>query len=139
MWRREGAAAIRCTIMDARGDEVRVLVVDDDPDWRDMLRMQLELLHQLEVVGEAGDGAEALQQVRTTSPDAIVLDLMMPGMDGLEAITHLRADHPDVPVVAYSAVTSATAQDHCTAHGVPLLRKSGDTTSLVDQLHALAG
>lgn len=123
--------------MSVRGVEVRVLVVDDDPDWRTMLRMQLELLHQIEVVGEAGDGAEALAQVGATSPDAVVLDLMMPGMDGLEAIVHLRADHPDVPVVAYSAVTSGAAQDHCSTHGVPLLRKSGDTSDLVDRLHEL--
>ena len=117
---------------------MRVLVVDDDPDWRTMLRMQLELLHQFDVVGEAGDGVECLAQVVATSPDAVVLDLMMPGMDGLEAIVHLRADHPDVPVVAYSAVTSDTARDHCATHGVPLLRKSGDTSDLVGCLHELA-
>lgn len=118
---------------------MRVLVVDDDPDWRTMLRMQLELLHQIDVVGEAGDGAEALEQLQVTTPDAVVLDLMMPGMGGLEAIVHLRAEHPEVPVVAYSAVTSGAAQDHCAAHGVPLLRKSGDTSDLVGQLHELAG
>lgn len=116
-----------------------MLVVDDDPDWRTMLRMQLELLHQIEVAGEAGDGNEAIAQVGALVPDAVVLDLMMPGMDGLEAIVHLRQEHPGVPVVAYSAVTSAAAQEHCDAHGVPLLRKSGDTTDLVARLRDLAG
>lgn len=116
---------------------MRVLVVDDDPDYRTMLRMQLELRHQLEVVGEAGDGSEALELLGTTTPDVMVLDLMMPGMDGYETIIHLRERHPDLPVVAYSAVTGQQAQDHCARHGIPLLRKSGDTTRLVETLREL--
>lgn len=116
---------------------MRVLIVDDDPDYRMMLRMQLEIRHHLDVVGEASDGAEALDWLGGEQPDAVVLDLMMPGMDGYETIVHLRDRHPDLPVVAYSAVTGPQAHDHCGAHGIPLLRKSGDTTPLVDALRAL--
>ena len=116
---------------------MRVLVVDDDPDYRMMLRMQLEIRHHLDVVGEASDGAEALEFLGTTLPDAIVLDLMMPGMDGYETIVHLRDRHPGLPVVAYSAVTGPQAREHCDAHGIPLLRKSGDTAPLVDALREL--
>lgn len=117
-----------------------MLLVDDDPDYRMMLRMQLEIQHQIDVVGEASDGHEALGLLEEHDPpEAMILDLMMPGMDGYETIEHLARDHPDVPVVAYSAVTSNSAQAHCDAHGIRLLRKSGDTTALVDALRALVG
>lgn len=118
---------------------MRVLVVDDDPDYRMMLRMQLEIRHELEVVGEAGDGNEALAFLEHTMPDAMVLDLMMPGMDGFETIVQLQARHPELPVVAYTAVTGQQAREHCDRHGIPLLRKSGDTTLLVDMLQEVAG
>lgn len=114
---------------------MRVLVVDDDPDYRSMLRMQLEIRHDLEVVGEAGDGSEGLEFLERIMPDALVLDLMMPGMDGYEMIVHLHDRHPELPVVAYTAVTGRQAQEHCDRHGIPLLRKSGDTTRLVEMLH----
>ena len=115
-----------------------MLVVDDDPDYRMMLRMQLEIQHSIDVVGEASDGLEALGFLgQQATPDAMILDLMMPGMDGYETIEHLARDHPDLPVVAYSAVASNGAHAHCEAHGIRLLRKSGDTTALVDQLRTL--
>lgn len=119
---------------------MRVLIVDDDPDYRTMLRMQLEVQHRIDVVGEASDGDEALRLLAAqAAPDAMVLDLMMPGMDGHETIEHLARDHPDLPVVAYSAVTSTRAQAYCRAHGIRLLRKSGDTTALVDELRTMVG
>ena len=113
---------------------MKVLVVDDDPDYRTMLRMQLEIRHQIDVIGEAGDGNEALAFLEAATPEAIVLDLMMPGMDGYETIVHLRERFPELPVVAYTAVTGQSAQEHCDRHGVPLLRKSGDTSGLVAML-----
>lgn len=119
---------------------MRVLLVDDDPDYRMLLRMQLEIQYRIDVVGEASDGHEALGLLGSQPvPDAVILDLMMPGMNGYEMIEHLARDHPDLPVVAYSAVTSNGATEHCASHGIRLLRKSGNTTALVDQLHDLIG
>ncbi len=113
---------------------LRVLVVDDDPDYRLMLRLQLELQHGVEVVGEAGDGIEALAWLAGHEADIVVLDLMMPRMDGYETIVHAVDQFPGVPIVAYSAVGSTEAQAHCDAHGVRLMRKSGDTAPLYDTL-----
>lgn len=119
---------------------MRVLLVDDDPDYRMMLRMQLEIQHRIDVVGEASDGQEALSFLgEHEAPDAMILDLMMPGMNGHETIEHLARDHPGLPVVAYSAVTSNGALAHCELHGIRLLRKSGDTTALVDELRTMGG
>src|SRR5919106_978357 len=71
----------------------RILVVDDHPLTRDALT---SLLAQggFDVVGEAGDGAEALEQAHTLQPDLILLDLSMPGMDGLTVLPRLRSAAP---------------------------------------------
>jgi CheY-like chemotaxis protein len=113
---------------------VKVLVVDDNADFRFLLRLQLELVPEIEIVGEAGDGIEALAAVAELVPDALVLDLMMPRMDGHEVITRLAASHPGVRIVAYSAVAGPRSQEHCDRYGVPLMRKSGDTKPLIEQL-----
>jgi two-component system, chemotaxis family, protein-glutamate methylesterase/glutaminase len=74
--------------------DVRVLVVDDDVDFRVLLRVQLGTYPGLTVVATAGDGIEALELVAADPPDAIALDLLMPRMNGFEAIEALRASHP---------------------------------------------
>ena len=64
---------------------IRVLIVDDEELVRTGLRMILEGEHDLQVVGEAGDGAEAVGEVRRTSPDVVLMDVQMPRVDGIEA------------------------------------------------------
>jgi DNA-binding NarL/FixJ family response regulator len=65
--------------------KIDVLIVDDLPQVRQGLRMRLSLEPDLQVVGEAADGAEAVERVRTLRPDVVLMDLHMPGMDGLAA------------------------------------------------------
>jgi DNA-binding NarL/FixJ family response regulator len=80
-------------------ESIRVLIVDDHPVVRDGLRGVLEGEPDLEVVAEAGDGAEALVRARATSVDVVLMDLRMPVMGGLEAIGELRRTCPDVRVL----------------------------------------
>lgn len=68
---------------------LRVLVVDDAPDLRLLVSFVLSSSTDYEVVGEAGDGAEAIEVATRLRPDLVMLDLSMPGMDGLEALPHL--------------------------------------------------
>ncbi|HWE88906.1 MAG TPA: response regulator transcription factor [Pseudonocardiaceae bacterium] len=70
-------------------DRIRVLVVDDHPAVRRGLRMFLETYSDMIVIGEAADGAEALRLVAAESPDVVLLDLMMPEMDGIAVLTAL--------------------------------------------------
>ena len=80
---------------------IRVLVVDDNAGFRESLLSLLEA-GNLQVVGEAGSGAEALGLVRSLTPDVVLMDVRMPTMDGIEATRLLKADFPDLGVVALS-------------------------------------
>jgi DNA-binding NarL/FixJ family response regulator len=79
---------------------VRVLLVDDQPLFREALAVLLGARDGIEVVGEAGDGADALRQVRALAPDVVLMDLRMPVLDGIAATRRLHADHPGVRVIA---------------------------------------
>jgi DNA-binding NarL/FixJ family response regulator len=88
---------------------IRVLVVDDDALVRSGLRMMLEGSERVRVVGEAGDGSEVLAAVDRHRPDVVLMDLRMPGVDGLAATQLLRAQ-PDAPEVL--VLTTFDADDH---------------------------
>ncbi|HLA06259.1 MAG TPA: response regulator transcription factor [Anaerolineales bacterium] len=83
---------------------IRILLVDDHSVVRQGLRMFLSLDPALEVVGEAGNGADGIEQVRRLKPDVVLMDLLMPVMDGVTAIQHLRKEFPDVEVIALTSV-----------------------------------
>ncbi|MEZ0166202.1 response regulator [Kineococcus sp. LSe6-4] len=80
-------------------DVLRVLVADDQTIVRDGLVALLGLLPEFEVVGTAGDGAQAVARVAELAPDVVLMDLGMPGVDGVEATRRLAAEHPDTAVV----------------------------------------
>lgn len=81
---------------------IRVLVVDDVPDLRRIFRIVLETDGRFEVVGEAGDGEEAIRLAEDLRPDVIVLDLAMPNMDGISAIPLLHKAAPGIRILVLS-------------------------------------
>lgn len=86
--------------MSKEQDIIRVVVVDDHLIVREGLRMMLELGGEgFALVGDATDGATALRVVEELQPDVVLMDLRMPGMDGLEAIAHIRQTWPQIAVV----------------------------------------
>jgi DNA-binding NarL/FixJ family response regulator len=88
---------------------IRILIVDDHGVVRQGLRMYLALDSELEVVGEAANGAVALEQARELQPDVVLMDLLMPVMDGIAATEAIRRELPDVEVVAMTSVLEDSA------------------------------
>jgi NarL family two-component system response regulator LiaR len=83
---------------------IRVLIADDHAVVRHGLRNFLDLDPELEVVGEAGDGEEVVRLARELRPDVVLMDLLMPVMDGIAATQAIRAELPDTEVVALTSV-----------------------------------
>jgi DNA-binding NarL/FixJ family response regulator len=91
---------------------IRVLIVDDHAMVRRGMRDFLGLHDDLEVVGEASDGFAALDEVDALLPDVVVMDLLMPGMDGIAATAEIKQRHPEIEVVA---ITSFIEEDRIAA------------------------
>jgi len=79
--------------------EITVVVADDHPAFRDGLAMLLDSVPGIRVIGRAGDGREAVTVAKDLRPDVIVMDVSMPGMDGIEATRVITADDPDIGIV----------------------------------------
>lgn len=85
--------------MKSNAARIRVLVVDDHPVVREGLQGMLARKPGLEIVGEAAEGFEAVEKARSLQPDVILLDLVMPGKGGLEAIGEIKQENPDVRIL----------------------------------------
>ena len=122
------------------GPPIRVLLVDDAADLRLVVRQALQRHGGFEVVGEAPDGAAAVELATATKPDIIVLDLAMPGVDGFAALPRLRVAAPGAKVVVLSGLPPRGAERRVRAAGaVGFLEKGTPTRRLVDELIAIAG
>jgi two-component system, NarL family, response regulator LiaR len=88
---------------------IRILIADDHSVVRQGLKMFLALDPELEVIGEAENGAEAVKLAGELQPDVVLMDLLMPVMDGITAIENIRATLPDIEVLAVTSVLEDTA------------------------------
>jgi DNA-binding NarL/FixJ family response regulator len=96
---------------------IRVVLADDTAEIRMLLRLTLEPDGRFEIVGEASDGLEAIEVVAEAHPDAVILDLAMPVMDGLEAIPKLKECCPKTKIVVLSGFQTSTMSNDAMAAG----------------------
>ena len=122
------------------GAPLRIVIADDQASVREGLVLLLDGLPGIEVVGAAADGEQALRLVAEHKPDAILLDLHMPVLDGIGATRRLAAEHPDVAVVVlttYADDSSVLEALHAGARSY--LTKDADHADIAQALRAAAG
>ncbi|HAJ34547.1 MAG TPA: DNA-binding response regulator, partial [Chloroflexi bacterium] len=88
---------------------IRVLIVDDHAVVRQGLRIFLDLDDEITIVGEAADGAAAVELARRLRPDVVLMDLLLPVMDGVTAIGKIKTELPDTEVIALTSVMENNA------------------------------
>jgi DNA-binding NarL/FixJ family response regulator len=116
--------------------KIRVLVVDDHPVLRDGVAAILENQSDMTMVGEARDGAEAIERFRALRPDVTLMDLQMPGMNGVAAITAIRAEHPGARIIVLTTYAGdVQAVRALKAGAIGYLLKSSLRTELIDAIH----
>jgi two-component system, NarL family, response regulator DesR len=116
---------------------IRVLLADDDRRYAAALRLLIEEQPELTVVALAYDGHETLDLAEQLDPDAIVVDLHMPNMDGVTAIRRLREDHPHICLIALTGDESTEMHDRATDAGADdVLVKGQMLEALVERLRA---
>lgn len=114
---------------------VRVLLVEDNDVFRQALELLLGMQAGLEVVGAVSDGTAVVEACRTLSPDVVVMDFRLPGMDGVEATTAVREEFPEIAVVCLTASASARELEALAAAGaVACLRKDQELDEIVSAI-----
>jgi DNA-binding NarL/FixJ family response regulator len=122
------------------GAPLRIVIADDQASVREGLVLLLGGLPGIEVVGAAADGEQALALVAEHKPDAILLDLHMPVLDGIGATRRMVAEHPEVAIVVLTTFADdSTVLDALHAGARSYLTKDADHTEIAKALHAAAG
>jgi len=116
---------------------IRVLLADDDRPFLEALSPLIERQPELSVVGRAHDGLAAIELADELSPDAVVIDLHMPRLDGVSAVARLRHDHPSMCVIALTGDSAPALHRAVTEAGADAVLVKGEFVDvLVDRLAA---
>jgi DNA-binding NarL/FixJ family response regulator len=117
---------------------VSLLIADDTEHVRRML-VDILSLHGFDIIGEAATGPDAISKAVDQEPDVVVMDLKMPGKDGVEAARQIRAQRPDMQVILYSAFVDAEVEARAREAGVAVcIPKLSGVEALAREISALA-
>jgi DNA-binding NarL/FixJ family response regulator len=114
---------------------IRVLIVDDEPDLRVLLRSMLSIDQRVEVAGEACDGGEGLAMFRELRPDVLILDQRMPELTGLEVAERVLAGDPEQAIILMSAYLDDAIRAEAAAMGIRgVIGKPQNIDTIVDEI-----
>ena len=118
--------------------KTRILIADDHMLMRMGLRSMLRYQSDMTVVGEAANGEAAVEQARELKPDVIIMDLMMPVLDGAEATRLILKDNPNAKIIILTSFGSSADMNRALSYGaVGAQTKEAPTDSLIDAIHAV--
>ena len=116
-------------------DAVHVLIVDDQPPFREAAKVVFDLLDHFEVVAEATSGEEAISMVTALRPDLVVMDINLPGMNGVDATREVTATHPETVVLLVSTYdANALPRGAASCGALAYVHKEHLDPDLVEQL-----
>ena len=119
---------------------ISVVLVEDNQVFREGLELVLGLRSDIEIVGAAEDGSEAVELARTLRPDVVLMDYRLPGMDGVEATGAVLEAYPGAAVIGLTASANLREREAMTAAGaVDCLSKDGELDEIVAAIHRAAG
>jgi DNA-binding NarL/FixJ family response regulator len=122
-------------LLDDRHMTIRLLIVDDVQQVRAELLTLLSLVGDIEIVGQATNGLEAINQVESLQPDVVLMDLEMPGMNGYEAARQIKKHSPPTRVIALTVHDYSTARERATQSGADaFIVKGSSLESLVQEI-----
>jgi DNA-binding NarL/FixJ family response regulator len=128
----------RRVLVGKHASRCRVLLVDDTPEIRELLRLALEMDGRFEFVGEAGDGRTAVSLTQSEKPHTVILDLAMPVMDGLQAIPEIRKEAPEAKILVLSGFEARQMSKEAMARGADAyVEKGKNLTELMARLAEL--
>ena len=120
-------------------NKIKVLIADDSLDFAILMKQNLEFNNNIEVVGVAKDGLEALEMTKTLRPDVLILDIIMPHLDGIGTLEKLKAENINVKTIMLSAILSSERQERLASMLISLgvdyiMAKPFDIDSLVNRI-----